>query len=104
VRLRLKGTSYWLDPTCPEQTGRPAKLSQVHFGWGLPLSGDADTLEQIGPGEPAPQVNVEDEVEFGPKPDSPARLTRQVEYYARAAMIRVTGSRTGAPPITRTTG
>ena len=85
VRLRLNGTSYWLDPTCPEQTGRLAKLSQVHFGWALPLSGDADALEQIGPGEPAPQVNVEDEVEVGPKPDSPARLTRQVEYYSRAA-------------------
>lgn len=52
VRLRLKGTSYWLDPTCPEQTGRLTKLSQVRFGWALPLSGDDDTLEQIGSGAP----------------------------------------------------
>ncbi|WP_296331000.1 DUF3857 domain-containing protein [Reyranella sp.] len=79
VRLRLEGKSYWLDPTCSEQAGRLAMLSQVHSGWGLPLSDDADVLERIGSDEPAQQVNIEDEVEFGPKPDSPAKLTRQIE-------------------------
>ncbi len=68
VRLRLNGRSYWLDPTCPEQAGRLAVLTQVHSGWALPLSGEADALEQIGPEEVSPQVNIEDEIEFGPKP------------------------------------
>lgn len=85
VRLRLKGRSYWLDPTCPEQSGQLAVLPQVHSGWALPLSGEADALERMGPDEPVQQVNIEDEVEFGPKPDSPAKLTRQVEYYSGAA-------------------
>lgn len=85
VRLRLNGRSYWLDPACPEQAGRLATLTRVHSGWALPLSGEADALERIGPDEPAQQVNIEDEVEFGPRPHSPAKLTRQVEYYSQAA-------------------
>ena len=85
VRLRLQGRSYWLDPTCPEQAGRLAVLTQVHSGWALPLSGEADELEPIGSDEPKMQVNIEDVVEFGPKPDSPAKLTRQVEFYSGSA-------------------
>jgi hypothetical protein len=87
VRLRLNGATYWLDPTMAQQEGRLDKIYQPHIGWALPLSPETDSLERMGEGTVVPirPVLCEEDVYWGPKPDSPARLVRRVHYFSYAA-------------------
>lgn len=85
VRVRLDGTSYWLDPTTPVQSGVLRNIVQPLAGWALPLTRDTAALEKIGDDEPRHVLRWEDEVSFGPKPKSPAKLCRRIEYRFGAA-------------------
>lgn len=85
VRVRLNGRSYWLDPTMTVQSGNLANIYQPHSGWALPLAAGTDGLEPMGGDEPVHYLNSEDEIGFGSRKDSPARIRRQLEYYSWAA-------------------
>ena len=85
VRLRLDGVSYWLDPTMPAQSGRLPSIFQPHSGWALPLTREATGLEELGSDAPLHMLHLEEEISFGPKPDSPATLCRHVDHYSWAA-------------------
>ena len=37
VRLRLNGSTYWLDPTLRDQSGTLETVFQPHAGWALPM-------------------------------------------------------------------
>lgn len=47
VRARLDGTTYWIDPTRPEQEGDLAHLDQPDYGMALVLDGDTRTLQAM---------------------------------------------------------
>ena len=79
VRLRLQGATYWLDPTLQSQGGSLANIVFPHAGWALPVTAEAVALEALPAAEPLEHLRCEDEVELGPKPDSPATLRRRVE-------------------------
>jgi transglutaminase-like putative cysteine protease len=86
VRLRLDGAVYWLDPTMSAQGGNLATIFQPHAGWALALSGADDRLESMGDDHaPVHYLNLEEEIEFGPKAGDTARVTHQFEHYAWAA-------------------
>jgi hypothetical protein len=85
VRLRLNGVSYWLDPTMPAQSGSLRSIFQPHSGWALPLTPEATLLEEIGSDAPLHILHLEEELSFGPKPDSPATLCRHIDHFCWAA-------------------
>jgi transglutaminase-like putative cysteine protease len=103
VRLRLDGISYWLDPTMPEQSGRLSVIYQPNTGWALPLAEGTVALEWMGGDEPIHHVNWVDEVQFGPRRESPAKLRRQIELYSWAAdVMRHRMANEGTADYTRT--
>jgi transglutaminase-like putative cysteine protease len=85
VRLRLNGTSHWLDPTMPVQSGTLQKIFQPHAGWALTLSADTVHLEELGGDEPFHILHREDDVTFGPKRTSPAIVRRTIDSSSWAA-------------------
>jgi Domain of Unknown Function with PDB structure (DUF3857) len=85
VRLRLNGSSYWLDPTLREQSGTVETVFQPHAGWALPLTSDTMQLESMGEARPLHYLNCEDEVCFGPAVRSPAVFRRKLEFCSWAA-------------------
>lgn len=85
VRLRLNGSSYWLDPTLRDQSGTLETVFQPHAGWALPLTSDTVQLESMGEAKPLHYLHCEDEVCFGPAVRSPAVFRRKLEYCSWAA-------------------
>lgn len=85
VRLRLNGTTYWLDPTFQPQQGRLEKIFQPHIGWALPLTEESTQLEAMPEGDPVHYGHCEIDVHFGPKPGSPATLRQEIHYFSSAA-------------------
>jgi hypothetical protein len=85
VRLRLNGSSYWLDPTLRDQLGTLESVFQPHAGWALPLTSDTMQLESMGEAKALQYLNCEDEVCFGPGIKSPAVLRRRLQYSSWAA-------------------
>jgi hypothetical protein len=73
VRVRLDGRSYWLDPTQAPQSGSLQHLTQARFGWALPLVADA-TLEDMGEHPLTTTLELDEELDFGPRPTSAATL------------------------------
>jgi transglutaminase-like putative cysteine protease len=82
ARLRLNGKSYWLDPTLSMQSGTLDNIDMPHVGWALPLTLDSTELERLGSEAPVHCLHCEDELQLGPKRDSPARLRRSVKYFS----------------------
>jgi transglutaminase-like putative cysteine protease len=85
VRVRLNGVSYWLDPTTPLQSGNLQGIYQPHAGWALPLTGQTAELERLDGDKPLHILHWEDEITFGPKRESPAKLCRHIDYFFWAA-------------------
>jgi hypothetical protein len=85
VRLRLNGSSYWLDPTLRDQSGTLETVFQPHAGWALPLTSDTMQMESMGEAKPLHYLHCEDEVSFGPVVRSPAVFRRKLEYRSWAA-------------------
>jgi hypothetical protein len=79
VRLRLNGTSYWLDPTLQMQSGSLANIDQPHAGWALPLTAHTAALESLGNAAPLHVVDCLDDIRVGPKRGSPVTLHRTIE-------------------------
>lgn len=80
VRLRLEGTSYWLDPTAPVQSGNLQAVFQPHVGSALPLVREAAVLEVIGSDEPVHAVHWDEEITIGSRRSSPATVRRRIDY------------------------
>jgi transglutaminase-like putative cysteine protease len=85
VRLRLDGVSYWLDPTAPVQSGSLPNIYQPHGGWALPLTCETMQLESLDRSVPLHILHAEDELSFGPKQQSPARLRKHIDYFSWTA-------------------
>jgi transglutaminase-like putative cysteine protease len=85
VRVRLNGTSYWLDPTIPLQSGDLHNVVQPHAGWALPLTAQTAELEKLAGEQPLHILHWEDEITFGPKRGAPAKLCRNIDYFYWAA-------------------
>jgi hypothetical protein len=85
VRLRLYGASYWLDPTIQTQSGTLDHIFQPHTGWALPLTAETVQLEKLGSEAPLHYLHLQDEIRFGPKRESPAKLHRCIDHYFWAA-------------------
>jgi transglutaminase-like putative cysteine protease len=85
VRLRLNGLSYWLDPTTPMQSGSLENIVQPHAGWALPLTLDTERPEKMGHDTPFHLLNLQEDVQFGARRDTPAKLRRRFEYFFGAA-------------------
>jgi hypothetical protein len=83
--VRLNGVSYWLDPTTPLQSGNLQGIYQPHAGWALPLTGQTAELERLDGDKPLHILHWEDEITFGPKRESPAKLCRHIDYFFWAA-------------------
>jgi hypothetical protein len=49
VEVRLRGRSYWLDPTGADEGGRFPHLAALNYGWALPIAAGQATLERIAP-------------------------------------------------------
>jgi transglutaminase-like putative cysteine protease len=79
VRLHLQGATCWLDPTMQSQGGSLANIVFPHAGWALPVTAEAADLEALPAAESLEHLRCEDEVQLGPKPDSPATLRRRLE-------------------------
>jgi hypothetical protein len=85
VRLRLYGVSYWLDPTIQTQSGSLDHIFHPHTGWALPLALETVQLEKLGNEAPLHCLDLQDEIRFGPKRESPATLHRYIDHYFWAA-------------------
>jgi transglutaminase-like putative cysteine protease len=85
VRLRLSGATYWLDPTCPPQGGTLDNVFQPHTGWALPLTVEADRLEDLGGRSTVHFLHCDDDLHLGPRRDSPAKFRRQIDYFSASA-------------------
>ncbi len=85
VRLHLNGMSYWLDPTLPMQSGALDNIDMPHVGWALPLAPDTTELERLGSEAPVHCLDCEDELQFGPKRESQARLRRRIKHFSWVA-------------------
>jgi hypothetical protein len=85
VRLSLDGNQYWLDPTMSVQSGTLHNVFQPHVGWALPLTQQTAALEKLDGEAPLHILHWEEELHFGPKPESPAQFRRHIDYFFWAA-------------------
>jgi hypothetical protein len=82
VRLQLNGKSYWLDPTIQEQAGDLDHIFQAHSGWALPLTPETTQLVKLDNDEVIHCLDLEDRIAVGPKPTSPAKLSRRIDHFS----------------------
>ncbi len=100
ARLRVAGSTYWLDPTLPLQAGSLEQLLIPHAGWALPLTGETEALEALPAAVPVQLVHCEDRITLGPKPDSPAQLVRRMDFgYWAADNVRHLVANSGASKV-----
>lgn len=85
VRLRLDGTTYWLDPTLQTQGGSLGNIDFPHAGWAMPITSDTTDLEALPSAQPVVHVRCDDEIQAGSKPGSRAVLHRRIELGAWTA-------------------
>ncbi len=74
------GATYWLDPTRRRQGGSLDNIEQFQMGWALPLVPETTGLERLPPAQPLEHLCCDESIEVGPRADSPAVVTRRVEF------------------------
>ncbi|WP_296818055.1 DUF3857 domain-containing protein [Brevundimonas sp.] len=79
VRARIDGTTYWLDPTAPPQSGRLNRLTQAAHGWALPLEEGA-SLEEMPPPAPVFAADIHEDWTFSKRADASASLKVESVY------------------------
>ncbi|MBS0469552.1 MAG: DUF3857 domain-containing transglutaminase family protein [Proteobacteria bacterium] len=78
VQVRLKGKSYWLDPTGSNEGGRFPRLAALDYGWALPLAAGQARLDPVRPPKVSqPTYRTVERYDFGD--DEHADLTLSVE-------------------------
>ncbi|EJL21426.1 transglutaminase-like enzyme, predicted cysteine protease, partial [Caulobacter sp. AP07] len=73
TRVLCEGAVYWLDPTRYPQGGALPALTQVRYGWALPLVAEA-TLEAMGEDAPTPVSGSRETFALGPSAGGPSTL------------------------------
>lgn len=81
VEVRLKGKSYWLDPTGSNEGGRFPHLAALNYGWALPIAPGQSRLERIPrPAAPAPDYRTVERYAFGDDAHPGMTLTVTTTY------------------------
>lgn len=102
VRLAIDKSVYWLDPTRQTQPSPLDKLSQCHFGWGLPLKNGAAQLERMSDPAVLHLTETHEKVTLGNKPDVPVRYEWEHKFrHIRAEIAREQFAREGTIGVFR---
>lgn len=89
VRVRIGGTTYWLDPTRIGQPGPINVICQCHFGWALPLTTETTALEPMPPPPHLNTLQINETITFGKRPSDCATYEwRVVQRGSRAESLR----------------